>query len=161
MLVNSRPDNGDAACARRPRRAAFLRWVLAAYRTFLDKTGKPTKHLKSQGQSLAIVYCCEKGGGHVHELRNCWGSLHLDWRVGFIRTGPARLDGGCVSGGIGAGRVVPTVIMPCGCQQPGWATTVGCLIVAIACVCGRCARLWKSRGGRSRPNGKEIQMTEG
>ena len=34
------------------------------------------------------------------------GTLHLDWRLGFVRTGPARLDGGCVSGGIGAGRVV-------------------------------------------------------
>ena len=33
-------------------------------------------------------------------------SNHVDWRLSFMRTGTARSDRGCVSGGDRAGRVV-------------------------------------------------------
>ena len=52
------------------------------------RTGSPAE--QPSGIELEIVY----GGG----------PLHMDWRLGFICTGPARLGDACVSGGIGTGR---------------------------------------------------------
>ena len=66
-------------------------------------------HMNMGGGRAVILYGWGSCAWHgvvvscAHAVRNCCGSLHMDWWLGFIRTGPARFDDGCVSGGIDAG----------------------------------------------------------